>query len=223
MLLLCFSLILAAFDSFHTPTGELLSYTFSMTTVEIELKFPVADIASFESRLTDLGFLLNTPRTFESNTLYDTPARSLRQQGQLLRVRQYGDQWTLTHKARPANESDRPAQYKHRIETETALTDGDAMSSIFVSLGYEPVFYYEKWRTEWADTMGHLVIDETPIGTYAELEGSPEWIDKTLHLLGIDPSICITESYGKLFLAWKESSGSPAEHLTFAEVLGQPV
>ncbi|MHB1023075.1 MAG: class IV adenylate cyclase [Acidobacteriaceae bacterium] len=194
-----------------------------MSTVEIELKFPVADIASFESHLTELGFQLDTPRTFESNTLYDTPARDLRQQGQLLRVRQYGELWTLTHKARPANESDWPAQYKHRIETETTLADGAAMAAIFRQLGYEPVFHYEKWRAEWSDSVGHLVIDETPIGNFAELEGPTEWIDRTLHLLEIDPSICITESYGKLFLAWKENSGSPAEHLTFADVLGQPV
>jgi adenylate cyclase class 2 len=194
-----------------------------MTTVEIELKFPNSDTATFESRLTSLGFHLDTPRTFENNTLYDTPARTLREQGQILRIRQYGDQWVLTHKARPLNESETPAQYKHRVETETLLADGSATATILAQLGYEPVFRYEKWRAEWSDSVGHLVLDETPIGNYAELEGPIEWIDRTLELLGIDPAICITQSYGKLFLAWKESSGSPAGHLTFADVLGQPV
>ena len=64
----------------------------------------------------------------------------------------------------------------------------------------------------------HLVIDETPIGDYAELEGPPAWIDETLAKLGVDPATCITESYGRLFLAWKERTGSAAENLTFDEI-----
>ena len=66
--------------------------------------------------------------------------------------------------------------------------------------------------------MAHLVLDETPIGTYAELEGPTEWIDRTLTELGVDPATCLTESYGKLFLDWRQRTGSPAEHLTFAAV-----
>ena len=68
-----------------------------------------------------------------------------------------------------------------------------------------------------APTSAHLVLDETPIGVWAELEGEPEWIDAILELLGVAPSQCLTDSYGKLFLRWKEETGSPAEHLTFDE------
>jgi adenylate cyclase class 2 len=64
----------------------------------------------------------------------------------------------------------------------------------------------------------HLVIDETPIGDFGELEGPTAWIDATLARLGIDPATCLTDSYGRLFLAWKERTGSPAEHLTFDEI-----
>ena len=61
-------------------------------------KFPIAGLAEFQSRLPALGFLLETPRTLEQNTLYDTPDRTLREARQLLRIRRYGDVWTLTHK-----------------------------------------------------------------------------------------------------------------------------
>jgi adenylate cyclase class 2 len=64
----------------------------------------------------------------------------------------------------------------------------------------------------------HLVIDETPIGDYAELEGPPAWIDETLAKLVVDPSTCLTDSYGRLFLTWKERTGSAAENLTFDEI-----
>jgi adenylate cyclase class 2 len=108
-----------------------------------------------------------------------------------------------------------------RIETETTLGDGHALASIFERLGYQPVFTYEKYRTEWSDgsePSGHVVIDETPIGNYAELEGPTDWIDRTLNDLRIDPATCITDSYGTLFLNWKQRTGSPARNLTFAEI-----
>ncbi len=221
-----------------------------MQSPEIELKFPVADLARLQSRLPALGFRLDTPRTFEQNTLYDTPPRTLRQSKQILRLRRYGALWTVTHKRQPdrstKDEADRLSasvqyvapKYKVRIETETAVEDGPALGAIFEQLGYLPVFRYEKFRTEWShatstvenhlatdaahpaevSAIGHLVLDETPIGIFAELEGPPVWIDDMLALLGIDPAICLTDSYGKLFLEWKERTGSPAEHLTFDQI-----
>jgi adenylate cyclase, class 2 len=186
-----------------------------MQAVEIELKFSVADLPALEQKLRALGFHLDTPRTFESNTLYDTPARNLRARKELLRIRQYGATWTLTHKAQPPGSDD--TKYKRRIETETQLSDGEALAAVFATLGYIPVFRYEKFRAEWSDpaSNNHLVLDETPIGTWAELEGDPAWIDATLTTLEIPADRCTTESYGKLFLTWKERTQSKAEHLTF--------
>lgn len=191
-----------------------------MQSAEIELKFPVSDAAALQARLPQLGFHLDTPRTFEHNTLYDTAGRDLRARTQLLRIRQYGDLCTLTHKRMP-DEAPGDGRYKVRIETETTLADGAALGAVFEQLGYRPVFVYEKFRTEWShggERSAHLVIDETPIGNYGELEGPPEWIDRTVAELGIDPASCLTESYGKLFLAWKERSGSLVENLTFAAI-----
>jgi adenylate cyclase class 2 len=190
-----------------------------MQSAEIELKFPIRDLGRLQSLLPGLGFLLDTPRTFEQNTLYDTPGK--RQPG--------------------ASPNSDPSRYKVRIETETQLEDGPALGQILQVLGYAPVFRYEKFRAEWsqitpsidgplfADAVHpaetampaprcHLVIDETPIGDYAELEGPPAWIDETLAKLGVDPYTCLTESYGRLFLNWKERTGSAAENLTFDEI-----
>ena len=188
---------------------------------EIELKFPVPDTRALESRLRELGFRIDTPRTFEHNTLYDTPSRDLRARTEILRIRQYGPTWTVTHKGLSNTQTAEPSRYKVRIETETAVTDGPALGHIFEQLGYTPAFTYEKYRTEWShpdEPSAHLVLDETPIGTYAELEGPPAWIDRTVTQLGIDSTTCITDSYGKLFLDWKQRTGSPAENLTFAEI-----
>lgn len=216
-----------------------------MQAPEIELKFPVDDPTVLQALLPQLGFHLDTPRSFEQNTLYDSPDRYLQEQRQLLRLRQYAGAWTITHKRPPSEQEIREQEsreasgdvssysgdsnrYKVRIETETEVEDGAAMAEIFTRLGYGPVFRYEKFRTEWSHPVqvnegtglvtGHLVIDETPIGNYAELEGPVDWIDAMLAQLGVDHGRCLTDSYGRLFLAWKERTGSPAENLTFAEI-----
>lgn len=191
-----------------------------MQIAEIELKFRVASLPSLERRLQQLGFRVDTPRTFESNTLYDTPGRDLKARGELLRLRQYGTRQVMTHKRHPDDE-EQGSRYKVRIETETALEDASALAEVFTRLGYGPVFRYEKYRSEYSDPLqpgAHMVVDETPLGVFAELEGPTSWIDRTLEALEVSVQDCLTESYGKLFLAWKAETGSPAENLTFDEI-----
>ena len=185
--------------------------------IETEIKVRVDSLDEFARRLCSAGFQLVTPRSFESNTLYDTPSRSLRARTEILRIRSYAGRWTLTHKRPP---SDGPAEdrYKHRIETETEVADGETLGGVFAALGYAPAFRYEKWRTEWADGIGHCVVDETPIGNFAELEGPAEWIDATAARLGLDPAQYMTASYGRLFEEWCREHGSDARDLTFSAV-----
>ena len=196
------------------------TYTPPMQNAEIELKFRVASLKDLERRLSEIGFTVDTPRTFESNTLYDTTERTLKNRGELLRLRQYGERQVMTHKRHPDDE-EQGSRYKVRIETETALEDASALAEVFTRLGYGPVFRYEKYRSEYSDPAQegeHMVVDETPIGVFAELEGPTRWIDRTLAALEVSVNDCLTESYGKLFLAWKAETGSPAENLTFEEI-----
>ena len=186
--------------------------------IETEIKFRVADLAGLAERLEAAGFRLETPRSFESNVLYDTPDRQMRARTEILRIRSYAGRWTLTHKRLPGTGMPGEDRHKHRIETETLIADGDALAEVFLSLGLVAAFRYEKWRTEWHDGEGHCVIDETPIGNYAELEGSAEWIDRTALRLGVDPAQYITLSYGRLFDQWREQHRASAEDLTFAAV-----
>ena len=108
--------------------------------------------------------------------------------------------------------------HKNRVETETLIEDGPVLGKVFEALGFSPVFVYEKWRAEWADATGHCVLDETPLGVYAELEGPSEWIDATAHQLGIGESEFITLSYGRIFEAWRDETGFKAENFTFDEI-----
>jgi adenylate cyclase, class 2 len=201
-------------DAFGT---RFQTYTDAMQAAEIELKFSVTDVRALRSAADTLGFKLVTERTFETNVLYDSPDRQLRLRKQILRLRHYGQRCTVTHK-RQAEGGDGDLRYKTRIESESVVEDCDALAEIFVQLGYGPVFRYEKFRTEWKMDQGHLVLDETPIGIWAELEGPPAWIDTMLEQLCIAPELRTTESYGRLFLRWKEETANLAENLTFDEI-----
>jgi adenylate cyclase class 2 len=187
--------------------------------IETEIKFKVADLAGLAGQLAATGFTLHTPRAFESNVLYDTPDRRMRARTEILRIRNYGGRWTVTHK-RPPDDLPGVDKHKHRIETESEVADGRAFEEIFLALGLVAAFRYEKWRTEWRDGEGHCVVDETPIGDYAELEGTPEWIDRTAARFGLSHADYITASYGRLFEQWCTERGSDATDLTFAAVAG---
>lgn len=185
--------------------------------IETEVKFRVDDVDGLAGRLEAAGFAMVTARTFESNVLYDTPDRKMRARTEILRIRSYGGRWILTHKRLP-DVGPGEDRHKHRIETETEVADGDALAEVFLSIGLVAAFRYEKWRSEWSDGEGHCVIDETPIGSYAELEGKAEWIDRTAALLGVDPADTSTLSYGRLFDLWREAHNSSAQDLTFEAV-----
>ena len=188
-----------------------------MVAIETEIKFAVTEQARLEARLVELGFRRETPRSFESNVLYDTAERGLRARHELVRIREYAGRTVVTHKRVPANGVGED-RHKHRVETETEVTDGTAIAEILRAAGLEPAFRYEKWRTEFGDGHGHCVVDETPIGVYAELEGEPKWIDAMAAKLEVPEAARTTLSYGRLFDQWRERTGATATELTFAAV-----
>lgn len=184
---------------------------------EVEIKFRIDDIDALTHGLQTAGFRLITPRTHEMNTLYDQSGSKLRRRGALLRLRQYGPRWTVTYKDRSAPQSGR---HKSRREIETQVENGDALGKVLEAIGFSPSFRYEKYRSEWSDSTGHVVIDETPIGNFGEIEGQPEWIDATARQLNIAVKSYLKESYAELFATWKRKTRSKAREMTFTEIKG---
>jgi adenylate cyclase, class 2 len=180
---------------------------------EIEIKFCVADLRALARMLRGAGFRVVTPRTHEMNTLYDLPGEVLRARKELLRLRKYGSAWTLTHKS-----GKKTGRHSSRIELETPVSNGKQMNAILRALGYAPSFRYEKFRAEWTDGKGQVVVDETPIGNFCEIEGPPRWIDATAKKLGVTPADYITKNYAALFLEWKARTKSSAEEMTFKNI-----
>jgi adenylate cyclase class 2 len=182
---------------------------------EIEVKFRIDNLAAITRALKQAGFKEITPSTHEMNSLYDLPGQKLRKRGDMLRLRKYGKKWVLTHKAK-----DKKARHKTRMELETPVEDGSQMDAILRTLGFSPTFRYEKYRAEWSDGSGHVVLDKTPIGNFGEIEGTPRWIDRTARAIGIAPDDYITQTYAPMFFEWKRRMRSKATEMTFRAVRG---
>jgi len=180
---------------------------------EIEIKFRVTDARALTRLLRGAKFRQVTLRTHEMNTLYDLPGQPLRKRGDLLRLRKYGSEWVLTHKSKGV-----AGRHKTRVELETRVADGVKMDLILRALNFQPTFRYEKFRAEWSDGKGHVVVDHTPIGDFGEIEGPARWIDRTAKALGIQRSDYLTETYAGLFFSWKRRTRSPANEMTFRAV-----
>jgi adenylate cyclase, class 2 len=180
---------------------------------EIEIKFRIDDLPALTRALKRAGFKQLTRSTHEMNSLYDLPGQKLRKRGELLRLRKYGETWVLTHKA-----EGKAGRHKSRAELETLVENGEEMDAILRALGFAPTFRYEKYRAEWSDGTGHVVLDETPIGDFGEIEGPPRWIDRTARALGIARSDYITQTYAAMFFEWKRRTRSKATEMTFRAV-----
>jgi len=173
--------------------------------VETEIKLRLPEGAEPARRLLNrLGFGEAAPRELEIDEVYDLPDLALRRSGRLLRLRHRGAVWILTYKG-PAL----PGRHKSREEIETTLADGEAFEAILAALGYVRTFRYEKFRQKFVSAnalssaggtdSGIVTLDETPIGSFLELEGPEYWIDTTAEYLGFRREHYITSSYAALY------------------------
>jgi adenylate cyclase class 2 len=183
--------------------------------IEIKLRLP-SDLSKIRRSLRKLGFRISEPRSRETNVLFDNPKDPLGKQGKLIRIRRVGSTALLTYKG-PSKSS----RYKKRQELEVNLSDPSAAQKIFQQIGYQPVFRYEKFRTEFVETSvksGKVLLDETPVGNFLELEGAPRWIDTTARLLGFSKAHYITGSYGYLYKLYCREHGIRATNMLFTSV-----
>jgi adenylate cyclase, class 2 len=180
----------------------------SQTVREIEIKLRIDDVPELISRLHGLGAACSG-RVFEQNTLYDTADSDFHRSGRLLRLRletPARSSWARGGAARAVLTSKLPvpllkSRYKEKLEREVVARSPRRYPAILRSLGFRTGFYYEKYRTTFHLPHLHLVIDETPIGTFLELEGVRSAIDRASRALGFSPRDYIRGTYWDLFQA----------------------
>jgi adenylate cyclase class 2 len=150
-------------------------------------------------------------RRLQDDCLLDTADGFLRQRRSVLRVRQESGTSLLTFKG-PVQ----PALVKVREELETAVGDATLMLRLLAKLGYRVWFRYQKYREEFAMDDVIVAIDETPVGTYVELEGGEGGIAAATEALGRRQSDYLLDSYRGLFVRYCEQRGLPITDMIFA-------
>lgn len=163
---------------------------------ETEIKLPVDDLDQLRTRLAELGASRVGARSFESNTLFDHPDRRLRRSDRALRVRRCEGRTVLTFKG--------PATWlqgvRDREEIEVEVMGGEALQDVLRGAGLEPSFRYEKWRESWRLASFAVVLDDTPMGSFVEIEGSRERLPEVAQALGLDPASAAQGSYPSLWV-----------------------
>jgi adenylate cyclase, class 2 len=211
---------------------------------ETEIKLRVNDVKEFRATLKRLGarsVFSGTGRVHELNILFDTPGKDRAKRGELLRIRTEKPESRSSKRSEPKTERalltfKRPLttsahasagallrqRHKVREEIELQVLDADALAKIFEGLGMRGWFRYEKFRTtfrlpkslRWAK--GLLVeLDETPIGTFIELEGPLQAIDRVARALGFSKRDYIVTSYLDLYLQECRQRGEKPGHMLF--------
>ncbi|HXB56559.1 MAG TPA: class IV adenylate cyclase [Vicinamibacteria bacterium] len=166
-----------------------------MTEIEVKLRVAGADVA--RAAVARLGAVLAWPRHFEDNLLLDDARGSLREAGSVLRLRRTPAGGFLTFKGPRYLEEG----LKSREEVEAPVADADALQAVLERLGFRSVFRYQKYRETYAWRGQEIVIDETPIGTFFEIEGDVAGIQAAAGSLGYRPADYLTDSYVGLFFA----------------------
>lgn len=178
---------------------------------EIEAKFRVLDLRKIEACLQDLGAQLIQPRALETNIRFDLPDGGLRSEGRVLRLRQ-DTEARLTYKSGSSNEQG----VLNRTEIEFVAEDFGKAKAFLEALGYQKLFYYEKYRTTYVlESAGlpanfqqqaigfhicHIMLDELPYGNFVEIEG--EGVDSirgAADRLGLRWDRAVPTSYHVLF------------------------
>lgn len=165
--------------------------------LETEVKVSVASLPPWRGQLIALGAERCAPRLLERNRVFDTPGGALRNGGVLLRLRRYGARNVLTVKTPVPGSA---SVYKVRDETEIDVPDFAVMEKMLLAIGFRACFTYEKFREGFRLDGAQVLLDETPIGCFIEIEGTPPAIDRVAARLGFSRDDYVRDSYHRLFL-----------------------
>ena len=178
---------------------------------EIKLRFPSPEVA--RERVLSIGATPLRGRRLQEDCLLDTQQDALYRRRCVLRVRSECGRSLLTFKG-PVQ----PGLMKLREELETVAADGNTLLRILEEIGLHVWFRYEKYREEFSAEDVVIAIDETPVGTFVEIEGGEAHIHATASALGKTPADYITDSYRTLFLQHRAAHGLPNGDMVFAVI-----
>jgi adenylate cyclase class 2 len=180
--------------------------------MEREIKLLFRDAAEAKAAILAAGATPLRGRRLQEDCLLDTPDDQLRLRRCVLRVRMECGKTLLTFKG-PVQAS----PMKLREELETVVGDGMLFLRVLEELGFRIWFRYQKYREEFAHEDVTVAIDETPVGTFVEIEGSERGIEDMAEALARKPADYLLDSYRGLFVKHCERHGLPVTDMLFSE------
>jgi len=186
---------------------------------EIEVKLRFEGLDAFAR--AGIALEIETARHFEDNWLLDSSDCHLGERAAILRVRSAAGRGAITYKEK-ADGLAPASRFKKRIEIETAIEDPESAVAVFERLGYRKWFRYQKYRTVYRAALPdgselHVMFDETPCGSFVELEGEEEVIARAVELLGVAPEEYVLESYLAIQAEHCRRRGKPLVDMIFAK------
>jgi adenylate cyclase class 2 len=178
--------------------------------LEREIKLRFADPESARTAVLATGATPLRGRRLQEDSLLDTPDDVLKTRRCVLRVRVESGKSFVTYKG-PVQ----PSSMKVREELETLVGDGPLLIRLFEELGFRVWFRYEKYREEFALDDVIVAIDETPVGTFVEIEGGDRGITEMAGALGRTAADYLVDSYRRLYLLDCERRGVPPRDMLF--------
>ena len=176
---------------------------------EVKLRFASPDEA--RGAIVAEGATPLRSRRLQEDALLDTEDESLRRRRCVLRIRTESGKSLLTFKGPVL-----PGSMKVRDEYETVIGDGEVVQRVLEEVGLHVWFRYEKYREEYAAEDVTIAIDETPVGTFVEIEGGEEGIRAMAIALGRSPSDFVLDSYRGLFIKHREEFGLTGTNMVFS-------
>jgi len=180
---------------------------------EVEIKLRFESAAKAKACLEAHGATVLSDRELEDNVLFECPMNSLKSANKVLRLRKYRGKAWLTLKA-PV-----PGEHRHKVrrEYETEIDQPEAVVYLLSELGLVPSYRYQKYRTLYDLDGLEACLDETPLGTFVELEGLPERIDEAAARCGFTDVHYIRESYRELHELAAAARGVEPGDLLFSD------
>lgn len=180
------------------------------TTVEREIKLRFDSPEAARDAILASGATPLRGRRLQEDYLLDTPDEALRRRRCVVRVRLENGKGRLTFKG-PVQ----PSVVKAREELETVVGDGVVLLRVLEELGYRVWFRYQKYREEFAHEDVIVAVDETPVGTFVEIEGGERGIALMADALGRTSADYVLDSYRSLFLHHREEYGLTGPDMVF--------
>lgn len=151
---------------------------------EVEMKFPVADMAAFELRLAQMGVGVSASQT-EADTYFAHPARDFAATDEALRIRRKGEGGYITYKGPKIDATTKtrreidlplpPDKSSDEVAEGAAPSAADAWSGLLEALGFAPVAEVRKSRRKahiaWQGRLVEGSLDHVDrLGDFVELE-----------------------------------------------------